>query len=240
MCNRLSFLYGLPYREEQLVPEIHEDTHTLAFSGGSCRPRSGWVIEGARTRARGALRELETTAGTWRSGDAEGVMCLVEASGRFEPGEELRGSAPASGEKRLVASCEKAIFAEAELPRQFGAIPLRIYAQAARNVIRGKGGVPKGLAGRFSADLNGHGLVRRDSLEKFRGLFTTLITGRENQLWHRKSVYNMCEWLSRDPQIPESHRQRRILPGYGHQDLLWGKSSREDVFPEIMAGLLRR
>jgi hypothetical protein len=238
MCNRLSFLYGLPYREEKLVPEIHHDTHTVVFHGGRCRPRSGWVIEGATTGARGTLRDLEEE-GSWRDSKASGVMWLTEAIGRFQQGEKLMGSAPGSEAKRFVAYSKKAIFAEAELPRQFGPIPLSMYVQAARNVLRGQGGVPKGLAGQFSDSLNGLGLVDENSLASFRGLTTTLITGKKNQLWHRKSVYNMCEWLSRDPQIPERARRRWVLPDYGHQDLLWGKSAREEVFPKIREGLRR-
>ena len=239
MCNRLSFLYGLPYREEKLVPEIHHDTHTVVFDGGRCRPRSGWLIEGETTGARGILHDLETRGGSWRNGDAAGVMRLTEASGRFQRGEKLMGSAPKSEAKRFIACSKRAIFAEAELPRQFGAIPLRMYVQAARNVLRGQGDVPKGLAGKFSDSLNGPGLVDVGSLANFRGLTTTLITGKKNQLWHRKSVYNMCEWLSRDPQIPERARRRCVLPDYGHQDLLWGKSAREEVFPKIREGLRR-
>jgi hypothetical protein len=238
MCNRLSFLYGLPYREEKLVPEIHHDTHTVVFDGGRCRPRSGWLIEGETTGARGILHDLETREGSWRNGGATGVMRLTEARGRFRRRRaEGRGSMPApnSEAKRFIAY-SKGDLRKGRAARQFGPIPLSMYVQAARNA-SGQEAFP-GPGG--SSDLmNGPGLVNETSLANFRGLSTTLITGKKNQLWHRKSVYNMCEWLSRDPQIPEPRRRRWVLSDYGHQDLLWGKSAREEVFPKIEEGLRR-
>jgi hypothetical protein len=66
----------------------------------------------------------------------------------------------------------------------------------------------------------------------------TLITGNENQVWHRDSIDRMYEWLRRE--LPLSHRphvRKHVLPLYGHQDLLWGSKAAMDVYPSIEEGL---
>jgi hypothetical protein len=222
MCNKVSFMFGSPYREQNLVPEIHADTWSLSFKNGSHAPRRGERVEGER--ASGILHDIKVKSGTWASGNAAGVMWLQEVTGKFESNGRLRvGNTP-------VALSTGARFDEAQLPKQFGAIPLRMYLQVAKNVVRG------GRAADFSTLPNARGFTDAgfraafDRLQK-----TTLITGKENRLWLPDSVDDMCEWLSngKPRRVPISESIR----GYGHQDLLWGKSAREDVFPYIEKGL---
>ncbi|MFT7623161.1 MAG: cholesterol oxidase [Myxococcota bacterium] len=68
----------------------------------------------------------------------------------------------------------------------------------------------------------------------------TLLTGNENRLWHRDSIDNMYEWLLNSgvgrPGSDASQvcdLEKHVLLGFGHQDLLWGDTSKELVFPLI-------
>jgi cholesterol oxidase len=150
LCDRLSFMYGTPYYEHNLVPEIHGlDGHTTA-----------------------------------------------------------------------------------ELPKQFGQIPLRMYAHGARNTRRGWAAAYDAGPGAEDA------LVDDESLKRFRKLRSvTLLTGQKNQLWHRDSIDRMYEWLSRGKRKPGPRLAKWVLPGHGHQDLLWGIRSRDEVFPTILSAL---
>jgi hypothetical protein len=120
------------------------------------------------------------------------------------------------------------------LSKQFGAIPLRMYLHAAKNVRRG-------WAAPYDA-LNHSDWIGPKARGRFDQLkFITLITGARNQLWHRDSIDRMYEWLSRGVRKPNTHRPtvtKHILPTYGHQDLLWGKRANEAVFKDkILSGL---
>lgn len=153
LCDRIAFMYGTPYLERNLVPEIH-------------------------------------------------------AEGRED---------------------------EAELPRQFGAIPLRMYVHGARNSRRGWAA---GYEAATPFDLVGPEVTSaRERFDALEGV--TLITGDRNQLWHRDSVDRMFEWLRRGPQRPGLREKyvKKIERGYGHQDLLWGRNAWRDVFPDILDGL---
>jgi hypothetical protein len=225
MCNRLSFMYGPPYLEKQLVPEIHRETWTVSFHKGASAPLVGQVVEGERSGARGKLHEFERTTGAWAEGDAAGVLWLVEANGKFESDENLKVG------KTFIASSVGTRHDAAQLPAQFGAIPLRMFFQAAKNVLR------QGRAGRFEDPPEHKGLTCDVNREHFDGLAMTLITGRENKLWLSRGVDDMYEWLKNGPQKPGRRCRKVVLRGYGHQDLLWGRSAREDVFPKIREGL---
>ena len=227
MCNRLSFMYGPPYLEKQLVPEIHRETWAVSFEKGSFAPLLGQVVEGVPSTARGKLHDFELKTGAWKSGSATGVLWLVETEGTFESAEQLR-----VGEK-LIASVTSVRKYRPQLEEQFGPIPLRMFLQAAKNVLR------QGRAGTFKEDLNGKGFICDESREHFDNLVVTLITGRENKLWLKRGVDDMYEWLKRGPQNPGRDCRKVILRGYAHQDLLWGKRAREDVFPKIKAALER-
>ncbi|HEY3496206.1 MAG TPA: hypothetical protein VGK73_16015, partial [Polyangiaceae bacterium] len=67
----------------------------------------------------------------------------------------------------------------------------------------------------------------------------TLVTGAENRLWHRDSVDLMYEWLRNEaaPSKLGGTAVKHVLPGYAHQDLLWGARAERDVYPLILAGL---
>lgn len=154
MCNRLSFMYGMPYHHANLVDEIH---------------------------------------GT--------------------------DSIPAN------------------LPKQFGAIPLHMYIHGARNIRQGHAT----FYDREHATL----YDRKQENEKFlsdeaRSRFAllqkvTLITGELNRLWHRNSIDLMHEWLCRGS--GSDKYQKHVLSSYGHQDLLWGRKASKDVYPKIAEGL---
>jgi cholesterol oxidase len=169
MCRRLAFMYGAPYLERNLVPEVH-------------------------------------------------------------------GEAGRSG---------------AQLPRQFGPIPLRMYVHGARNSRRGwaasynaqneldvfdpQAAGSGSTSGAASTERTPSARECFDRLEQ-----VTLITGDKNQLWHRDSIDRMYEWLTRGIQHPGPRIRKVIVHGYGHQDLLWGRDACRDVFPDIREGLLPR
>jgi pimeloyl-ACP methyl ester carboxylesterase len=147
MCNRVSFMYGMPYQHGNLVDEIHETS----------------------------------------------PPCL---------------------------------------PELFGAIPLHMYIHGAKNIRAGRATFYK--AGTRSDDL----FVSDAARERFKRLTkVTLITGALNRLWHRDSIDRMYEWLRRGQLRDSDQILKHVIPGYGHQDLLWGKCSPKDVFPKILKAL---
>ncbi|HEY6558299.1 MAG TPA: alpha/beta fold hydrolase, partial [Polyangiaceae bacterium] len=94
---------------------------------------------------------------------------------------------------------------ERGLPSQFGAMPLSFLGHCARSVRRG---FPPGSY----------------TPESFAGLRVQLLTGNENQLWHRDSIDRMYDWLRRDPRVRVT---KRVFERYGHQDLWWSPRSAE-------------
>lgn len=64
----------------------------------------------------------------------------------------------------------------------------------------------------------------------------TLITGRHNRLWHPDSMRTMHGWLLDHGADPRRLRHW-VVPGYGHQDLLWAPTAGRDVYPLIERGL---
>jgi hypothetical protein len=116
---------------------------------------------------------------------------------------------------------------------QFGAVPFEFYRHGAQNILRG-----------FAAEVDAEGRLdcttpndeisaelakRYVNLAPFGEFDITLLTGAENPLWHRDSIDRMGEWLSRLGAVPRKH----VLDGYGHQDLWWGRTSHDDVFPLV-------
>ena len=173
MCNRLSFMYGMPYHHHNLSEIIH----------GSKRS--------------------EVTPGA-------------------EPG----------------AVNPKVDPPEAELPKQFGAIPLRMYHSTPPGTSAGdmRRFFLKTTAVRETMRISCRRKRTRDfeSLEK-----VTLITGALNRLWHRDSIDLMHEWLCRGSSKSLRTFHKQIFPDYAHQDLLWGEHASSKVFPTIAAGLRR-
>ena len=77
-----------------------------------------------------------------------------------------------------------------------------------------------------------------DARDAFRSLRkVTLITGALNRLWHRDSIDLMYEWLVRGSAAYRGRVHKHVLPGYGHQDLLWGRDASRDVWLRIREGL---
>ena len=137
--------------------------------------------------------------------------------------------------------------ARAELPKQFGAIPLRMYVHGARNSRRGwaagyQGEDLEGFAppakGREAKDGEESSETGPSAHQRFCELKRlTLITGDRNQLWHRDSIDRMYEWLRRGQPTHDDKFRKVIRRGYGHQDLLWGRDASQHVFPDIERGL---
>lgn len=118
---------------------------------------------------------------------------------------------------------------EQELRRQFGEIPLLLYMHCAQNVRRG-------FAAPFDCtDDDPKPDATYLNAENFRDIELTLITGSRNQLWHPDAIHRMYDWLHRSP--GKINCRRVIFPKYAHQDLLWGKEARKEVYPTIAAGL---
>ncbi|MEE8079221.1 MAG: alpha/beta fold hydrolase [Pseudomonadales bacterium] len=118
-----------------------------------------------------------------------------------------------------------------ELRKQFGAIPIKMFVHAARNVRRGWAGEYKALRSDRSM-LSDDCRARFDVFEQ-----VTLITGDRNRIWHRDSIDRMYEWLTRGTARPGNRYRKVIFRENGHQDLLWGKNSLKQIFPEIRRGL---
>ncbi|HEX4341110.1 MAG TPA: hypothetical protein VH062_34615 [Polyangiaceae bacterium] len=144
------------------------------------------------------------------------------------------------------------------LCRLFGTMHLGLYLHAGQVVRRG-------YAGRFDAP----DIIERPRLESpprarharraaprgpkpahppegdllpqhFRDKRITLLTGTENRLWHRESIDLMYEWLRNIEGRPASARvEKRIFPGFAHQDLYWRREEGDrDVYAAIAASLV--
>lgn len=118
---------------------------------------------------------------------------------------------------------------------QFGDMPLGIYMHCVRNL-------RVGYATRFDATPDHHYVspehVVRDGSPV---VPITLITGAENQVWHRDSIDRTHEWLVNQTNPSARSRLRKVVfQGYAHQDLLWADESPKTVYPEIASGLLPR
>ena len=115
------------------------------------------------------------------------------------------------------------------LPEYFGGFPLQMYLHAARNLREGQA---------TSFDSTGPEIVSDETRTRFRALTSvTLITGESNRLWHRDSIDRMHEWLCRGDSAALRKMTKHVLPNYAHQDLLWGPTSKDDVYPKIGEGL---
>lgn len=137
------------------------------------------------------------------------------------------------GQPYLEQNLADGIHTPGKLSMLFGSMPIALYVHAGQNVRRG-------YAAPFDAPLDvksKHELKAYLRHAPFDRHHVTLITGTENTIWHCDSIHRMHDWLM------SSGRRRvtkHVLPDYGHQDLLWGKSSKRDVFPKILAGLETR
>jgi Alpha/beta hydrolase family len=117
------------------------------------------------------------------------------------------------------------------LPDLFGAIPLHMFIHGAQNI-------RKGHATFYNTNADSDRIVADDARERFRCLSkVTLITGALDRLWHRNSIDLMHEWLCRGTPDHLRKFKKHVFPDYAHQDLLWGKESKECIFPTIKEGL---
>lgn len=112
------------------------------------------------------------------------------------------------------------------LPRLFGGMHLGLYLHAGQLVRRG-----------FADRLNAPDVFDRSRLLRgpptaggtkivgdldptyFLDKKITLITGDQNQLWHRDSIDLMYDWLCNQPY--KYRPKKRVRVGFAHQDLLW-------------------
>jgi pimeloyl-ACP methyl ester carboxylesterase len=117
------------------------------------------------------------------------------------------------------------------LEGQFGSMPLGIYAHCLRNLRRGWAAPYNGTEGEERA------FVNEEARKNFAGRNITLITGNENQVWHRNSLDLMHEWLGNGRALPELQLTKHVLRGYGHQDLYWSTNAPRDVYPLVAQGL---
>ncbi|HTV19109.1 MAG TPA: hypothetical protein VMG12_10570, partial [Polyangiaceae bacterium] len=94
---------------------------------------------------------------------------------------------------------------------QFGDMPVGLYIEVAQSLRQGwlANVAPKAFTG------------LRDRLSSMQ---LTLITGNENQLWHRESIDVMYDWLQRSPR-PAQPVVKHVENGFGHQDLFWCEES---------------
>lgn len=134
---------------------------------------------------------------------------------------------------------------------QFGNMPLKMYMHCVRNLRRG-------FAAKYAdhgegEEHQGHDLSGADGScpgyvnpAPFVGdgsgapWSVTLITGAENQVWHRDSIDRMHEWLVNHARYEDRALfTKHVLPRYGHQDLYWSSQAKGDVYGKILAGLTR-
>jgi pimeloyl-ACP methyl ester carboxylesterase len=117
------------------------------------------------------------------------------------------------------------------LEGQFGSMPLGIYAHCLRNLRRGWAARYDATGGEERA------FVSESARRRFAGRRVTLITGNENQVWHRNSMDLMHEWLGNGAALPNLELKKHVLRNYGHQDLYWSTNAPRDVYPLIAQGL---
>ncbi|HVY39028.1 MAG TPA: alpha/beta fold hydrolase [Polyangia bacterium] len=116
------------------------------------------------------------------------------------------------------------------LREQFGAMPVGLYRHVIDNCRRGWAAAWDGADPRQMLDP-----------EPFRGLGLTLITGNDNQVWHRDSIDRMHEWLRRELGSDARQVRKRVFEDYGHVDLWWSRRANEpgQVFPYVIEALQR-
>lgn len=118
----------------------------------------------------------------------------------------------------------------AGLTGHFGAMPIGLYRHIVDNCRRG-------WAARWdpASPADDHALL---AAERFRGKHLTLITGAENQVWHRDSIDRMYEWLRRELGLgAEATVRKRVFERYGHVDLWWSSEAPREVFPYLTSVL---
>jgi hypothetical protein len=218
-------MYGMPWLEGNLAPELHHRTTIVGFRGGRRRPSPGdRILSGA---CRGTLHSLHVSKGDWGNRDAEGWLNLIETDGVPNADDAIYLNGRSESQIGTVTSVVPDRGPAVE--KQFGPIPLAMFVQGAKNLRRG-------FAGFAASDARDIRLIDLSALAAFARLDRiTLVTSDRNSLWNRDSIDRMYEWLRRD--VPADKLAKHVLPRYGHQDLLWGELASRDVFPKIHEGL---
>lgn len=233
MFNRLSLMYGQPYREGNLAPAIHHRIVKLEVEprDGAAPPlpagtRVVAAVDGNRVPRAEVLVDYH--------GKPDEQLVLWRCHQSFTPRQMLQADGQDVG---LVRAAGKP--APALLEKLFGAIPLHLFMHVADNVLAGvatDAGRARGTAPRSL--LEGEFVQGEQAYGGFNELtHLTLIGGGLNRLWHRDSIDRMADWLSRNPKRRRDHVTKWIMRDYGHQDLLWGRNAETDVFPKIRDAL---
>jgi hypothetical protein len=124
---------------------------------------------------------------------------------------------------------------EPQLQEQFGAIPLAMYLNAARNLRAGRAQI---VDEEIRKDRGGNPeIVSEEARANFRKLKVTLVTGALNRLWHRDSVDRMHEWLCRGSSRELGRIRKHVFADYAHQDLWWANDSPAEVYPDVIRAL---
>ncbi len=224
MFNRISFMFGEPYQEGNLIPEIHNTITKLTIEGGDGEGLSqGTRIEvkdGAKTIASGELAYDF-------SGAPDSELALWRCKGRFEEGQRL------FADGQSIGNVGRVNLDEPLLPTLFGPMALHLHQHGAENLRRGVATLQGGSDALPEPLINGSsGYGGFDRLDRL-----ALVSGGLNRLWHRDCIDRMAEWLARNPKRRRHAWKKHVFIDYGHQDLLWGKCAATDIFPTILSGL---
>jgi len=232
LFNRLSFMFGEPYQEGNLAPEIH---HRL--QGLNIRKLGENDVEPANT---GSLIEIDgepmgEIAYDWPGPDTP--MLVYRCGKDFEPEQTVFADGRIVGQIDDVVSEENGRHGPL-LPGLFGPMSLDLFRHGAQNLrahIATIAQAEDDATGDVSSILSEVGEEKAlTGFEQLEGV--TLISGGLNRLWHRDSIDRMADWLRRSKGIRGKLRKKVFLD-YGHQDLFWGRNAAEDVFPFIIEGL---
>lgn len=112
------------------------------------------------------------------------------------------------------------------LRRHFGALPVGLCTHIIENCQRG-----------FAVSYDSHQPLLDPAPFAHRDLL--LMTGSENQVWHRDSIDRMYEWLRRELGPAAAHVRRLVFENYGHVDVWWSDGAARDVFAAVTAWLER-
>jgi hypothetical protein len=229
MCNRLCFMFGAPYFENNLASEVHFPTTIVQFEAGERKPDPGARIRcGGQERVLGSMI-LGDSGTDWGGKKAWGRLNLIGGpTFDYAAGEEvtLVGAGKLGVAKEVTPTGN-----DPGLLDLFGPIPLALFAQAAQNARRTN-------AALYGAPLDDRSLIGGPSRREFQQLSRiTLITGTANTLWDPRCIDNMYDWLLPGAANTPDRFRKVKFEGYGHQDLLWGEDSSRKVFPDILRGL---
>jgi hypothetical protein len=112
------------------------------------------------------------------------------------------------------------------LQSQFGAMPVGLYNHIVVNCQRG-----------FAVPWLAQDSRELLNARRFQGRRITLLTGNENQVWHRDSIDTMYEWLLSTVDRRTTTVRKVVVPYFGHVDLWWSGQSQVQVFTKVLEGI---